>query len=490
MDTLKKRGTKAFLWDFVGKLATQGMSFIITIFLARLLEPSDFGLIAIVMVIIGVARNFSDVGLGGALIQRRKLHPSHYSSVFFFNIFIASFLTIITYLSAKWISDFYHNQQLFPLLQIMSVTFILGALQGVQNVRLRKELDYSLLSKLNFVSTTFSGIIAIVMAINNAGIWSLVAQFLLQSIVYNILIWSIVSWRPSATFSLKALTQLWSFGFRMFLVGLLEAVYTRIDYLIIGKLFSAATLGYFQRAKSLNLLAINNVSGSLMSVLFPVLSTVQNDLLKIHRIIVKMLGIISFAVFLMFGNLYLEAEEIIVILFSEKWLLSAHYFELLALSGFVAPINALLVNILSSRGNSKAFLRMAIYKKIVAFSNFSMFFMFGIEGYLYGLVIVAFVNTSITIKMVSKEVSLKAKDLYIPIVQQTLIALSSILLTSIIVQSFELLLGISLLLKIFVFSVLYFLICYIFKTSSFMYFMEELLPIYSRIKHFIAKLKI
>lgn len=481
MNNLKAQGTKAFIWDFFGKMATHGMGFIVSIFLARLLEPSDFGLIAMVMVIIGIASVFTDIGLGGALIQRRRLHPVHYSSVFYFNIAIGLFLTLITYFSAPWISEFYNNEALLPLAQVMSISFILNVLSSVQSTRLRKELNYDILTKIGFISSLISGVIGISLALFGAGVWSLVAQTLTMGIMYNILIWTAGHWRPTLEFSWKALFQLWGFGFRMFLVGLLDAVYTRLDYMIIGKLFPAATLGFYQRAKSLNMMAIQYSSGSLMSVLFPILSKIQNDLPRFQNIIIKALGIISFVVFLLFGNLYLIAEELIVILFSSKWLPSVEYFEILAFSGFAYPINALLVNVLSSRGNSKAFLRMAIYKKIVAFSNLGIGFLFGIEGFLYGLIVVAVINTSITIIMASRESSIAIIEFYKLIIVQVIIAAISLLVILQIVEFLPDLAILSLLIKLILFSVLYIVLNYLFNTASFQYFLEQFLPVFKRL---------
>jgi len=309
MNSLKAQGGKAFLWDLFGKMATHGMGFVVTIFLARLLEPSDFGLIAMVMVVIGMASVFTDVGLGGALIQRRKVRPIHYASVFYFNIVVGFFLTLITYFSAPWISEFYNNAQLLPLAQVMALSFAINAFSSVQSTRLRKELNYALLTRIGLISSLSSGVLGISLALWGAGVWSLVAQTLTMGIVYNIFIWSAANWKPSLEFSWKALTQLWGFGFRMFLSGMLEAIFTNLDFLIIGKLFPPATLAYFQRAKSLNGMAVQYSSGSLIAVLFPVLSKVQKDLPRFQSIVIKGFGIISFVIFFLLGSLYLVSEE-------------------------------------------------------------------------------------------------------------------------------------------------------------------------------------
>ena len=476
MSSLKEQGVKAFIWDFAGKMANQGMGFVVSIFLARLLEPSDFGLIAMVMVIIGIAAVFTDVGLGGALIQRRRLHPVHYSSVFYFNVIAGLLLTLLTYFSAPWISEFYNNEALLPLAQVMSLSFVIGALSSVQSTRLRKELNYALLTKIGLISSLASGIVGISLAFWGAGVWSLVAQTLTMGIVYNILIWTAGHWRPSLEFSWKALTQLWGFGFRMFLSGMLDSIFSRLDFLIIGKLFLPATLGYFQRAKSLNGFVIQYSSGSLMAVLFPILSKVQNDLPRFQNIILKSLGIIVFVVFLLLGGLYLVSEELIVLLFSDKWLQSVAFFQILVLSGFSYPVSALMVNVLSSRGNSKAFLRLEIYKKTIAAINLTVLYLWGIETYLYGLIVTSLLAVSLNILFASREIRLPFFLFAKPVIMQMGITIMAVILTLLITKNLELSDMLMLIIKGSIFTLLYILINTVFKISSYHYFLEQIMP--------------
>ncbi len=374
MDSLKAQGLAAFFWDFFGKIARYGTTFIITIFLARILEPSDFGLIAMVMVIVMIALVFTDVGLGSALIQRRRILPVHYASVFYFNIFIGALLAITTFFSAVWISDFYDNKELIPITKVIALLFVINAFSSVQTNKLRKELNYAALTKGEVSAAILSGATGIILALNGAGVWSLVAQVLLKGVFYNIFIWSSSKWVPSLLFSFKALRQLWGFGFRMFLSSLIATIFQRLDIIIIGKLFTSTTLGFYDHAKRLNEMIVQFSSGSSMAVLFPVLSKVQKDLPRFQRIVIKVLGIICFIIFFLLGLMYLISEELIVLLFTEKWLPSVHYFKILLLSGFAYPVSALLVNILSSRGNSKDFLQVQIYKKIYFLSIFMSVF--------------------------------------------------------------------------------------------------------------------
>ncbi len=487
MNTLKVKGTKAFIWDFFGKLATHGSGFIVSIFLARLLAPEDFGLIAMIMVIVSIAQVFTDVGLGSALIQRRRVLAVHYSSVFYFNIFIGAVLTLITFLSAQSIANFYDNQLLLPLTQVISFSFLINSFGSIQSSKLRKELNYQEITKASFLASLFSGIVGVVMAYSDYGIWSLVSQILLFEIFYVVLIWKFSSWKPILEFSHKALVQLWGFGFRMFLAAALNEFFARLDFIVIGKLFPPATLGFFQRAKSLNSMVIQYSSGSLMSVLFPLLSKVQKDLPRFQHIILKGLGLINFVVFLLLGSLYLVSEELIVILFGDKWISSAEYFKIMIMSGFSYPISSLLVSALSSRGNSKDFLQLEILKKVLLIFSFTILFYYGILSYMYSLVFTAILAVTLNVYYVSKEIHLKKLELLLPMIKQMLITVISVSIVLII--NLEVYLGdfMMLLIKDTEFLFIYLLINISLKVGSYQYFMDEFKPLlvklYKKVKY-------
>ncbi|UPT76816.1 lipopolysaccharide biosynthesis protein [Sulfurovum sp. XGS-02] len=481
-DNLKSMGLTALIWDFFGKIARHGTTFIVTIILARILEPSDFGLIAMIMVIVMIALVFTDVGLGSALIQRRRLLLVHYSSVFYFNVFIGVILTVITIFSASWISDFYNNEELVPVTQVTALLFVINAFSSVQTNILRKQLNYAALAKADVAAALLSGITSIGFALYGAGVWSLVIQALSRGVYYNLFVWSASKWVPSLLFSFKALMQLWGFGFRIFLSTILEVVYSKLDVLIIGKLFTPAVLGFFDQAKRLDLMITQLSSGSIMAVLFPVLSKVQNDLPRFQHIVINTLRIISFVVFFLLGVMYVISEELIVFLFTEKWLPSVAYFKILLLSGFAYPISALLVDILMSRGNSKAFLRLEIYKKILQSINFYVGFLWGIEGYLYGLVIVAVLSVSLNILFASREIKLAFFVFLKPIIVQMLISFIIVWLVILSTEEIEIYGILMLVMKSTMFTVLYFIINKLVKTSSYGSFEAQLSQILKRRK--------
>lgn len=480
MSTLKSQGISAFIWHFSGKLGAQGIAFIVSIFLARLLEPAEFGLVAMVSVIIGMAQIFTNIGLGGALIQRKRVLPVHYSSVFYFNISIAALLSLLTFFSAQLIADFYNNDQLVTLTHVMSISFLITAFSSVQSTKLRREMKFPLLTKIRITSGLISGIIGVVLAIYGAGVWSLVALSLSSGIIYNILIWITSKWAPSLLFSFKALMQLWGFGSRMFIAVLLDTFISRLDILFIGKMYAPATLGFYQRARALNTMVVQYSSGTLIPVLFPALSKVQNELPQFQNIIVKTFGIVNFVVFLLLGGLYLVSEELIVLLFTEKWLPSVEYLKILLMSGFGIPVGAVLITVLSSRGNSKAFLRLEIYKKSLFAANLSIIFLIGIEGYLYGLVLVSAISLCMDILFASREIKLPMRIFFKPVITQLIVSVTVVMCIVVIQQSMVMPDIVALLFKGSLFVFLYLLLSRLFQTSSYRYSYEQLAPVIKR----------
>lgn len=474
---LKAKGTSSFFWDFLGKLVNGGMGFILTLFLAHLLEPSEFGLIAIVVAFLGFISVFFDAGLTSALIQRRKVLPIYYTSVFYFNLVIALILTFIVFIYSDTIANFYKNETLTPLLKVMSIYFILGALSSVQKVQLQKELHYKLLSKITIITTVISGVIGICFAYYGAGVWSLVAQNLSLGVIDNILLWKISKWRPSLNFSIKALKNLWRFGFYIFLVSIMNLFFGRLDVLIAGKLVSPSILGFYDRAKHLNQMIYSYSAGSLMSVLFPVFSKVQKDLSRFQNIFIKIYGLLSFGVFLLIGGFYVTSEELIVLLFSEKWLVSAYYFKIIVLSVFAYVYGALLTNVLISRGKSRRYLRIDIYKKILMVVNLYVGFSFGLEGFLYGSILVAVLVFLIDLYYVIKELNLSFSYFIKVTIIQLLIGVVSVYIINLVSIGMDYNYFVMLVGKGLSFLFLYIVFSWLSKSDAWLYSLEEFLLI-------------
>ena len=412
MSSLKQKSYKAFGWDFIGRIGNQGIGFIISIILARLLTPADFGLLAMVTVVIGVSNIFSDVGLGSALIQRKDVNDEHYGSVFYFNLFVGFTLAITLFLCSDLIAKFYNRPEIKPLCQVMSLTFIVNSFGNVRRLWLYKNINYKIPTQSALMGIIVGGTIGVIMAFKGYGVWSLVAQSIMSGVVNNSYLYFATKWKPKFIFRLRALKELWKYGFNMFLSGIIETLSNQVDKLIIGKLFSPTDLGFYFRAKSLDTLVSTYTSGTLMSVLFPVLSNIQDDHQRFKNVVYRTFHLLNFATFFLLGILLLCAKDIIVILFSSKWLPCVEYYQILVLGGFIFPFSSLLVNILSSKGNSKAFLRLEIFKKIPVAIVFIVGFWYGINGFLIGLVISSYIGLFLNIYFAAKEMNVQGSWFY------------------------------------------------------------------------------
>ena len=403
MDNLKQKSIKAFAWDFSGKIANQSVSFIVSIFLARLLSPSDFGMLAMVYVVIALSASLMDMGLGEALIQKKELTEKHYSSVFFFNISVGFFLALLLFFLSPFVGLFYNNNSLIPIAQAMSLLFILNSFGNVIRVKLRRELKYNIPTKANFFSSLFSGIVGITMAFTGFGVWSLVVQSLIKPIIANSYLFLSVKWRPKLQFAWQALKDLWSFGFRMFISGIINIIFVNLDSIIIGKLFSPVILGFYYRARSLNNYIVQYSSASLLSVLLPALSKVQDDLIRFKSIVYKSYHLIALIAFFLTGLFFVIGADFIILLFGVKWEPTVPYFQIIIITGFAYPLSSLLVTILSASGNSKAFLKLEIIKKTFFGTSLVLGFIWGVTGFLICNAVAVFINVYFNIIFAGKQ---------------------------------------------------------------------------------------
>jgi len=386
---------KGLIWDFVGKLFNQGITFFVSIFLARLLLPEDFALIAMVMGFIGIARIFVDFGLSQALIQSQNTTDIHYSSIFWLNLFFAIFISILFFLSAPSIAFFYHQPDIINLAKVLSITFAIGALGSVHIAMLKKKMDFKYLSITNIISATLSGCIGIYMAFNNYGVWSIVVQQISAAAIRLFLLWYGTRWLPLFKFSWSAIKPLWNFSKKLFISGLLETVAQQLDVFIIGKLFMPATLGFYSRGKSLNQLIANYSASSLSSVLFPALSKIQNNLAEVKQKVIAFFRLATLTSFFLGGLLFIIAEDLIVLMFTEKWLPTVPYFRIMVLTTFAYPVSVILLTPLTSLGRSDIFLKLEIIKKIILVPTYIIGFQFGLTGFLYAQLISHIIGISL-----------------------------------------------------------------------------------------------
>lgn len=459
---------KGLFWDFIGKLFNQGITIIVSIFLARLLLPEDFALIAIVLAIIGIASVFIDFGLTQALIQKQNVRNIHYNSIFWINISLAVILSILCFLSAPLISNFYKLPELINLIRVVSFAFILNALGGVHSAMLVKKMAFIHLSKINIISSFISGVIGVSFAFLDYGVWSLVMQYYSAAIIRQILLWNQTKWLPKFQFSWVVIRPLWHFSKNLFISSILNDIFIRIDIFIIGKLFSPASLGFYSRGKSLNQLISTYSSSSLTTVLFPALSKIQDNLEMVKKKVIDFFQLAALISFFLGGLLYITAQDIIVLMFTDKWMETVPYFQIMVLTTFAHPLSAIILTPLTSLGRSDVFLKLEIMKKILFTFTYVFGFSYGIKGFLYAMLFSQIIGVSLNGYYSGKIINWGLKEQWFIMFTNALISIvgASILfffLSNEMINSHVL----HLILCILSYTFYYIFVNYVFKTKSF-----------------------
>ncbi|MBL6444754.1 lipopolysaccharide biosynthesis protein [Fulvivirga sp. 29W222] len=389
MSSLRNKTSKALAWDLVGNYGGQATSFIISIFLARLLSPEDFGLVGMSMVFIAILRVFADMGFASALVQNRDNSSLTYSSIFFLNIFIGLLFTVILFLAAPLIGDFYDNGTVTRLVKLLSIVFFINSFNIVQGTILRKRLDFKRISIILLTSQVIAGIVAVMSAYQGLGVYALVIQQILIGLINVIFLWKVADWRPRMEFSWQEVKKLTGFSTYVFSGQFINQIFKQLDTLAVGKFFSPATLGYFSRAESINSLISKNSVSTFNRVFFPVLSSIQDDNEKFERVFLKVLELVAVSAIFLSGAFYLIGEELIITLFGQKWKPSVVIFQILVIKGFAYPISALVVNAFFAKGKSKANFHYGNIRRLLNLIPLVIAYFYGFDYFLYALVTIS-----------------------------------------------------------------------------------------------------
>ncbi|MCW4469562.1 lipopolysaccharide biosynthesis protein [Flavobacterium sp. MFBS3-15] len=374
--TLKSKAKNALAWDLAGSFLRQAVSLGITILLARLLAPEQFGIIGMSLIFITVTQVFIDVGFTDGLIQKKDASDVAYSSIFYINIAISVLLAVIIFFAAPYIGVFYENAQVTVVLRWLSVVPVIGALGKVHGTILVKNLNFKSLNIRDIVATIAGGIAGVIAAFNGQGVLSLVWQQIVTALVGTISLWFSSNWRPKLIFSLAEVRALFSYSSYIFLDQFMRNVFDRIDTLFIGKVFSPAILGFYTRAESLNAQINSYCSNSLRKIVFPILSTVQDDDERFKTIYFKVFNLASVVSSSIAGVLFFLSDKIILGLLGGKWAPSIVIFQILVFKTLTSPFGALLSKALLSKGFSKVKFNLSIVQRLIMFTPLTL-------GYLY-----------------------------------------------------------------------------------------------------------
>lgn len=394
-ESLKKKTVKGVAWTSLNQVANIGFGFVIGIILARLLSPSDYGLLAMIAVFNAIAFAFLDSGFANALIRKPDLTEDDNTTAFCFNLLAGVVLFGIIWLIAPLVSSFYDKPILTPLLRAEGSLLIITAFKLVQTAQLTRALNFKAKMIIRVTSNVLGGIIGIISAYRGLGVWALVVMHIASALVGLVLLWIISPWRPRGRWSKVSLRYLWGYGSKLLASGLLDTIYSNIYPIVIGKFYSAADLGQYTRAKQYAQMPSSTLTGVLQQVSFPVLSQIQEDNARLGNSYRRMLRFTVFVVFPIMVGMAALAHPLVISLVTDKWAQCVPYLQVICFSSMWYPVHAINLNLLQVKGRSDLFLRLEIIKKIIITVAIFICVPFGIMGICIGAVCTSIINLAI-----------------------------------------------------------------------------------------------
>jgi O-antigen/teichoic acid export membrane protein len=403
--SLKRKAARSLVWTFTQQFGNQLIGFIVSLVLARILLPAEFGLIGMIAVVVAIGNALLDGGLTKSLIRDNTCDETDFSTVFFFNVSAGILVYILVFFSAPFIADFYDQTILTDIIRVYCLTVIITSFSAVQLARLTKQMDFKTQAVIAIPAAVVGGICGIWMAYNGYGVWSLVWSSIITSAVSTLQMWWYSDWKPQLIFSRSRFSKHFNYGYKLTLSDLLNRIFNNIFLIVIGKYFSAAQVGFYTRAETMKQLPVNNISRALDKVTFPLFVSIQNDEVKLKRVYKKLMLMVVFVVSPVLIFLAVLTEPVFIFLFTEKWLPAVPYFQILCITGILFPLHAYNLTILNVKGRSDLFLKLEVIKKVIIVITIIVAIPFGIMALLYGQVVISllafFINAHYTNRFIS-----------------------------------------------------------------------------------------
>lgn len=415
MSSLKEKTVKGVIWSSIDRFSTQGISFVFSMLIARMLLPSDYGVIAMLGIFMAVSQCFIDSGFGVALIRKKDRTETDFCTVFYFNIVVSCLFYGLLWLASPYIARFYDMPLLESVTKVWGLNLIVNAFGGIQNAQLSIAIDFKSRAKISVITTLFTGVIGLWLAYRGYGVWALVYQGLASAILRCILLWCIVRWVPKLIFSWKSFKELFSFGSKLLASSLLATVFENLSTIIIGKVYNAGSLGVYSRANHLAQFPSSNITGVLQNVTFPVLSTIQDEDDRLANAYRRFLRLSAFVVFPLMLGLSAVADPFIRLTLTDKWAGSIYLLQILCFALMWYPIHAINLNLLQVKGRSDYFLKLEIIKKILSVVVLCVTVPIGLVAMCYGRIFTSVVclglNTYYTKKIIGYGFADQMRDL-------------------------------------------------------------------------------
>lgn len=396
-DVTRSKVIKALIWKYMERFGKEGISFIISIFLARLLMPEDFGTLAIVAVFISLANVLVQTGFNLALIQDKDAGRIEFSSVFYASLLFSIALYVLLFLTAPVIATYYRIEELSKILRVLALTLPFGAYNSIQTAAVAKKLNFKLIFTSSLLAIIVSGTVGIIMAYLGYGVWALVGQNLTSVAISCIVMHFTVKWRPELIFSWTRLLSLLSYGWKITASSIVDSIYNNAFNLIIGKKYSAQDLGFYTRGRQFPLLIGQNVSSSISAVMIPTYSAYQSERKRLKQIMRRSIMSGAFVMFPMMIGLAVVAEPFIGLVYTDKWLMSVPYMQIFAISFLFYPVNTANTQVLNGIGRSDIFLKINIQKKLLGILFLLITMRFGVLAIAVGYMISSLIGMVLNI---------------------------------------------------------------------------------------------
>lgn len=480
---LRQKAVKGVAWTALQRYSTMLIQFISGIILARLLTPYDYGCIGMLMIFMLLAESFIDGGFGSALIQKKNPTQTDYSTIFFWNMGLSVVLYAVLYLSAPAIARFYEIPLLCDVLRVQGAILFIYAFNIVQRNQLQKKLNFKVLSIVTIVTSITALTVTIIMAWQGYGVWALVAQNILTAAIPAIVFWFYVKWRPKWVFSWQSFRELFGFGFYMFLTQMLNQLGQQIQGLLIGRFYNASTMGYYSKANSTERLASTSISKIMTQVTYPLYAAMQDDKAALGTMIKKITLTLSYITFPLMFLLLLCAKPLFILLYSDRWVDSVPYFQVLCIAGLAYSLQSVNYQSVAAIGKSRTMFIWTFVKRAmgIAFVVCGLL-LDGMRGLLVGMVLNTWFSYFINIWLVSKHIGYRWQWQLLDIAPVFAASLVSAVLTYVVGEICSLSLYADGALKFVLFVTLYAAWSLLFRPKSYQLFCGIIEPAVKKIK--------
>lgn len=362
---LKKEVFSGFFWKFWERITAQAVSLIVSIILARKLLPSEYGIVSFVMIFITIANVFVSSGLGNALIQKKEADNVDFSTVFYINILLGVFIYSLIFFIAPFIARYNDLPILKPVMRVLGIRIIIASINSVQQAYVSRKMMFKCFFWSTLIGTLISGIVGVILAYDEFGVWALVFQYLTNAAIDTLVLWITVKWRPQMSFSINNAKTLFAYGWKILISGLLDTGYKQIRSFIIGGVYSSADLAFYDQGNKYTSFIVTNVNSSISSVIFPALSQYQNDTNKIKEMTRKVIRLSSFFLWPCMLGFATVAKSFVCVVLTDKWLPCVPYIQVFCISYGFWPIHTANLQSINAMGRSDIFLKLEIIKKVV-----------------------------------------------------------------------------------------------------------------------------